>query len=80
VTENIYLFQLDVGFRIGDRVCLENQFWSSLLRSESFGWLDLVGWGGTEVPAALCGCVQYRGHLREGMINHVVLHTVQRLG
>ena len=42
--------------------------------------LQLIGWGGTEVPAALRGCVQYGGHLREGMINHVILHTVQRLG
>jgi hypothetical protein len=28
--------------------------------------LYCVNWGGTEVPAALDGCVQYRGHLREG--------------
>jgi len=28
--------------------------------------LELIGLGGTEVPAALDGCVQYRGHLREG--------------
>ena len=28
--------------------------------------VELISWGGTEVPAALDGCVQYRGHLREG--------------
>jgi hypothetical protein len=41
---------------------------------------SLVDWGGTEVPAALGGCVQYRGHLRGGTINRVIPYTVQRLG
>ena len=35
--------------------------------------------GGAEAPATLGGCVQYRGHLREGPINEIILDTVQKL-
>jgi hypothetical protein len=31
-----------------------------------------------KLPATLGGCVQYRGHLRKGTINRVVLDTVQK--
>jgi hypothetical protein len=69
--------------KIGTTVKQDNKrrdMWNGLLDWDCVLVFSLVGWGGTEVPAALGGCVQYRGHLRGGMINRVIPYTVQRLG
>jgi hypothetical protein len=69
--------------KIGTTVKQDNKrrdMWNGLLDWDCVLVFSLVGWGGTEVPAALGGCVQYRGHLRGGTINRVIPYTVQRLG